>query len=347
MIKVVLLSVIFTLTMATPAAAYEITAPEVPYSGVERMPDRTDSFGEALLDLVQKSIHLMNPNLREATEVCATIVFASLLFSILPIISGRLQSISEIAGVVTISTVIFQHTNSLVVLASDTVGEIFEYGKLLCQVMTAALAAQGGGATSSALYVGTTVFISLLGWLITKIVIPMLYFFLAFAVANCALGDTLLKRTADSIKSLLNWVLKTVMVVFTTYMSITGVVSGATDLAALKSVKMVFSTVVPVVGGILSDSSEAVLTGMTVVKNTAGIYGMLAVLAVFAGPFLRISAHYFMMRISALICGVFGNRRIAALADYLSGAMSILLATVASGCVLVLISTVCFLKGAV
>lgn len=341
-----LVGMLFMVTLAVPADAAAFTAPEVPRSGSERMPVNTDSFGDALLELAQNSIKQIRPDLQEASEVCAVIIFTAVLFSLLPVISDRMNAVSEIAGAVTVAAVLFQHTDSMILLASDTVHEIFEYGKLLCQVMTAALAGQGAAATSSALYIGSMVFISLLGSLIAKIVIPMICFFLTFAVAYCALGDELLKRTADSIKGILSWILKTLLILFTTYMSITGVVSGTTDQAALKSAKVIVSTAVPVVGGILSDASESVLIGMSVIKNSAGIYGIIAVLAVCIGPFLKIGTHYCMLKVSALLCSAFGNKRISVLADHLSAAMGLLLATVAAGSILVLISTVCFLKGA-
>jgi hypothetical protein len=42
---------------------------------------------------------------------------------------------------------------------------------------------------------------------------------------------------------------------------------------------------------------------------------------------------------------MFGNKNIATLIDDFSIAMGLLVAIVASGCVLVLISTICFMKG--
>ena len=96
----------------------------------------------------------------------------------------------------------------------------------------------------------------------------------------------------------------------------------------------------------MSDSSEAVLVSMGIIKNAAGIYGMLAVLSVFLGPFIKIGMHYLLLKISALLCGVFGDKRISTLADSFSSAMSLLLAVIGAGCVMVMISTVCFLKGA-
>lgn len=332
--------------LAIPVKASELVAPEVQKAGQLIMPQNTDSFGDGLLELLQNSVKLVRPDLQEAAKSCGTIILSAMLFSVLPMISQRIHSLAATAGVVSIAAVIFHQTNSLILLAADTVRDILDYGKLLCQVMTAALAAQGGVTESSALYIGTTVFITVLNSLMTTLMIPMIFGYLTFSVAHGAFCDDFLKKAADLIKSLMIWSLKTLLIVFSTYMSITGAVNGSTDLAALKTAKVVISSAVPVVGGILSDSSEAVLVSMSTIKNAAGIYGILAVLSVFMGPFVKIGIHYLLLRTSAIICGVFGDKQISSLVDSFSSAMSLLLAVIAVGCVLVLISTVCFLKGA-
>ena len=181
--------------------------------------------------------------------------------------------------------------NSLIRLGSQTVTEISEYGKLLLPVMTAAMAAQGGAASSTALYAGTAVFDSVLSSLISRMLGPMVYLFLALSAANGAIGENILGKLRDLVKNVVSWSLKTILTVFTTYMTVTGVVSGTTDAAALKATKVTISSVVPVVGGILSDASEAVLVSAGLMKNAAGIYGILAVLAVFLSPFLKIGVH--------------------------------------------------------
>lgn len=341
-----LTAVLLSLTLAFPVSASELTAPEVYPSGQELMPGNTESFGDGLLELLQNSIKLLQPDLQEALRTCGIIVFSAMLFSILPMISQQVEAMSTVAGTVSISVMMFQQTNSLILLAKDTVRDILEYGKLLCQVMTAALAAQGGVTESSALYLGTTVFLTVLNTLISRFLIPLIFFYLAIAVASGAFGHEFLKKSADMIKNTMVWLLKTILIIFTTYMSITGTVSGSTDLAALKATKVAISSVVPVVGGILSDSSEAVLVSMGVVKNAAGIYGMLAVLSIFLGPFLEIGIHYLLLKIAAALCGVFGDKRISTLVESFSAAMSLLLAVTAAGCILVMVSTVCFLKGA-
>lgn len=343
--KKALVWMLLAFSLSVPAGAAEFVAPEVPASGMEAMPERTDSFGDGLSELLEKGLAMVQPELKQTVEACSGMIVSALLFSVLSILSEKAGETAAMAGAVAIGTFLFQHTGTLIRIASEAVREICEYGTLLCPVLTAALAAQGGITASAALYSGTILFISALSTLVTGCIVPMVYVFLLFSVASCAVGEDLLRNFADSTRRILSWLLKTLLIVFTTYISVTGVVSGTTDAAALKAAKLTISSAVPVVGGILSDASESVLVSMGIMKNTAGIYGILAVLAVFTGPFVKVGVQYLLLKGSGAICSLFGNKKISVLLEDFSAAMGLLLAMVAAGCVMVLVSTVCFLRG--
>lgn len=343
--KHIVLAIMLIFALALPASAAEITAPEVPEAGEDLMPENTDSFGDGLWELLQKAVRLIRPDLREASKVSLAVIAAVMMVSLLQSFSGSVKSVADMAGSLCIAAVLLLSTNSLIRLGGETVTELSDYGKLLLPVMTAAMAAQGGVTSSAALYTGTAIFDSVLGSLIANLLVPMVYLFLALASANSAIGEELLKKMRDFVKWFVSWCLKTLLTVFTTYMSITGVVSGTTDAATLKATKVTISSVVPVVGGILSDASEAVLVSAGLMKNAAGIYGILAVLAVFLEPFLRIGVHYLVLKLTAALCGVFGAKRMTELIGDFSTAMGLLLAMTGSACLMLLISTVCFLKG--
>ena len=258
---------------------------------------------------------------------------------------SSVSAVNQVASAAAISASLLLSTQSMIGLAADTVQQISEYGKLLLPVMTGAMAAQGNLTTSAALYGGTAAFASLLGKLISGLFLPMVYFYLALAISYSALGEDCLKRMRDMLKGTVSWCLKTLLTVFVTYMSITGVVSGTTDAAALKAAKVSISTFVPVVGSILSDASEAVLVSAGLAKNAAGIYGILAILAVFLRPFLKIGVHYLVLKLTSLIITLVGTKHNAELVLDYSGAMGLLLAMTGSVCLMQLISAVCFLKG--
>ena len=341
----ILIGFLTILCLVFPVSAEEITAPEVPQSGYALMPECTDSFVAAFRELMQNGIKLIQPEWAHAAAICKKIIAITFFFSLLSILSEKITTVTSIGGTAAIACVIFQQTGTLIEDASGTVREICEYGKLLCPVMTTALAAQGGVTASAALYAGSTAFLSVLGMLISGWMIPLTYIFLVFSIGHCAFGEVTLKKMADAIKGILQWILKTLVIAFTTYMSISGVIGGSTDLAALKTAKLAMSTAVPVVGGILSDASESVVVSMGIIKNTAGIYGILATAAVFLGPFLRVGVQCLFLKATAMICGLFSVKNLAGLIDDFSAAMGLLLAMVAASCTLVLISTICFMKG--
>lgn len=328
-----------------PVSAMDITAPAVPESGAALMPAEADSFGEGVLEILRDAVGYFRPDLKEAARVCVGILVVSMLVAVVSVFPGHSKAVTELTGTVLTAGLLLQSSNSLISLGAETVEQISEYGKLLLPVMSTALAAQGGVTSSAALYAGTAIFDAFLSSLISKLLVPMIYLYLALATAAGAVGESLLKKMGDTVKWAMTWGLKIVLYVFTGYIGITGVVSGTTDAAALKAAKLTISGVVPVVGGILSDASEAVLVGAGVVKNAAGIYGLLAILAVWIGPFLRIGAHYLMLKVTEEVCGVFDVKSVKGLLHDFSAAMGILLAMTGTVCLMLLISTVCFMKG--
>ena len=192
--KKLILMLVLILYLAPTASALEITAPEVPKSGAELMPESTDSFGDGLMELLQSAIAHIRPDLAEAAEVSLSVIAAVMIVSILQTFSGGVKTAADLAGTTAIAAVLLFSANSMIRLGAETVQELSDYGKLLWPVMTTAMAAQGGIASSAALYAGTAVFDSVLSSLIAKLLVPMVYLFLALAVANSAVGEDLLKQ---------------------------------------------------------------------------------------------------------------------------------------------------------
>lgn len=343
--KRLVLMAVLILILTMPVSAMEFTAPTAPDSAQEYMPEDTESFGEGLWFVIKSAVAKIHPDIAEAAAVCLSLIVAVLLISLLQSFSGGTRKITELVGVLAIGTLLLNPANALIQLGTQTVTELSEYGKLLLPVMTAALAAQGGATSSAALYTGTALFNTLLTTAISKLIVPMLYIYLCLCIANRAIGEEILKKMRDFIKWAMTWSLKIILYVFTGYIGITGVVSGTADASAIKAAKLAISGVVPVVGNILSDASEAILVSAGVMKSAAGIYGLLAIAAVCIGPFLQIGLQYLMLKISAAICSVFGTKETTGLIQDFSGAMGLILAMTGTVCLLLMISTVCFMKG--
>ncbi len=343
--KRILMLILLLAILAVPVEALDETVPEPTGEAAELMPVEQESFGKDLWKVLCSAVENLQPSLAQAVLTCAALFGIVLLISILNAYPGKATQAVQLAGVLAVGALLLQQTNSLVRMGADTVTELSEYGKVLLPVMTASMAAQGGFTSSTALYTGTAIFDAVLSTGIGKLLVPLIYVFLALAVAGAATGDSTLIKLRDFVKWLVTWSLKMILYIFTGYMTVTGVVSGTADAATVKATKLTMSGMIPVVGGILSDASEAVLVGAGVVKSAVGIYGLLAVIAIWISPFLNIGLQYLLLKLTAALCEVFEVKQVSALIGAFSEAMGLLLGMVSALCILLLISTVCFMKG--
>ncbi len=341
----ILLLVLLLILFAIPVRAQEYTAPEAPDEALGLMPIERTTFSQDLWTVIKGSVSKLQPDLAAAAGICVALIGITMAVSLVNSMPGRTGKVVELVGVVAVAFILLQQTGSMIRTGVHTVGELSEYGKLLLPVMTAALAAQGGITSSSALYITTTVFNAVLTSGISAILIPLVYSFLALSVASCATAQAILKKLCEFAKWLCTWLLKITLYIFTGFIGITGVISGTADATALKATKLTMSGMIPVVGGILSEASEAVLVGAGVMKSAAGTYGLLAVIAIWITPFLQIGIRYLLLKLTASVCEVFGIKQVSALIGAFSEAMGLLLGMTSAICVILVISLTCFLKG--
>ena len=329
--------------------AVSLSAIELPRASGEVssiVPEASDSFLEGLWVVGKTCIKELDPAFQEAGTVCMRVCAILLLSMLVKSISEKgSQKALDLASAIAVGCALLYPSASMIRLGEDTVRSMSEYGKLLLPVMTGAMAAQGASATSAGLYAITAFLDSVLSSILSGFFLPVLYIYLGLAIANAAVGEQLLAKLRDFSKWLMTWLLKTVLYLFTGFLSITGVVSGATDAAAMKAAKITISGAVPVVGGILSDASEAVLVGVGVLRSAAGVYGLLTVIAIFMTPFLQIGCQYLLLKASGALCSSLNDGPASKLVLDFAGAMGMILAVTAVQTVLLLVSTVCFMKG--
>ena len=333
------------MTIVLQSANLNYTAPLPPEDVQQWIPQSSEGFGADLWKVFTAALQTLQPELAEAAAACIGILGVMIVLSILRTLPGKASSASDLVGVLAVCALLLQQTGTLIQLTAKTVQELSEYGKLLIPVMTAAMASQGALTTSTALYSATALLNALLTKGIAVLLIPMIYIYLALAAAASATGEKLLDSLGDFVQWLTGWCLKLILYVFTGYMSITGVVSGSVDAAAIKATKLTMSGFVPVVGGILSDASDAVLLGASVMKNSVGVAGLVALFAIWIAPFLRIACMYLCLKLTAALCDAFDVPKVNGLLKRFSSAMGLLLGMTASVCIMLLVSVVCFMKG--
>lgn len=242
------------------------------------------------------------------------------------------------AGALAITLLTAGSLEDLIGLGAETIGELNLFSKALLPTLAAATAASGAVSTATFQQVTTVFLADLLMNLIDGLLIPLVYLYIGALAAGACLPENRLGAIAEALKKVVTWVLTSSLLLFTVYLSAVRVVAGAADGAAVKVAKAAISGAVPVVGGIIAEATETVLAGAGMLKNTIGIFGMLAILAACAYPFLQLGVQYLLYKLSAFLAAAVGAPELCKLIDGLGGAFGLVLGMTGSCALLLLVS---------
>lgn len=308
-------------------------------------PDGTPDFRSGVRSILRAAAGGSGGALRSGLRLCAVLLAMVTLCAVVRMSAQKdpVNAVSAV-GALGICAACLGGMQSMISLASETVTRLSDYSACLLPVMASAMAMSGGTVSAGALYAGTALFSGLLSRLIARLLLPGVSVYLVVAAAEAALADSLLSELREFVGWLISKSLRVVLFVFTGYLTVTGVISGSADAAAVRATKAAVSGMVPVVGSILSDASETLLASASALKSSMGVFGMLAVLAICLTPFLKIGAQYLLLKGTAAVSGTIGMPQQVKLVKHAATAMGYLLAMTGACALMLLISVVCFLK---
>ncbi len=301
-------------------------------------------FWDSLKTVLFGSLTSLRESYRSALKLCAVLLAVATLCAVASTSQHHLADASTIAGALGLTVAVLSTFSAMIGLATQTVRDITDYSACFLPVMASATMMSGGVTSGSSLYAGTVLFSQLLMQLISKLLVPAVTVYLLLAMAEAALSNQMLSELRELVGWLISKSLRILMYIFIAYISLTGVLSGSSDAATLKATKAAISGMIPVVGNIVSDASESLIASATMLKSAVGMFGMLAVLGICLAPFLTVGTHYLMLKVTAAVSGTVGLKPHVKLLKSFSAAMGYLLAMCGVCALLLLISTVCFLK---
>ena len=325
---------------------------ELAVSGMEEVWEQAGDYGVAQGDSLNQGLNnlfssaaeqiggLFRASLSTALKLMAVVLLCALAEGARPAEGSEgLQAVS-IAGALAITALTMTDMAVMIGMGRDTLGKMEGFSSVLLPAV-AILTAATGNVTGAAVRQGATIFFSqLLIAAMDRLLIPLVYAFVAVSCAYAAVGNPGLKKVGDLLKGAVNTLLTAVLLAFVGYLTASGAVAGSVDAAAVKTAKMAISRAIPVVGGILVDASESVLAGAGALKGTVGAAGLIVVLAICLTPFLRLALQYLVYRGAAALCATVAQPKLSGLIDAIGSAFGLVLGMTGAGALVLLVSLV-------
>ena len=275
---------------------------------------------------------------REVFSVLALAILCALGTSLAP---GQKQSeYIQIAGCAAASCLLADGMNSMVGKAANALTSLSDYAKAALPAIYSAAAAGGAPSSASARYAVSCLALDLMMSASQRLLLPLLYAAIALAVCGSIFDNPLLRCMLRLSIKLSTILLTCLTVVFSGFLTITGIVTGSADEATVKAAKTLMSAAIPVVGKILSDAASSVISAAAVVRNTAGAFGLVSVCALCSAPFAACGVRRLLLSLTAAATEMTGLDRLSRLLGEFSTLMGLMLGLVASYGLMLFVSIV-------
>lgn len=340
--RTILCAALALLLLTTAAYAAELPAAlesALP-DGLLEATEGGDALGGGIEWLLEAARNALGDILRGGVRNAALLTLSALICGAA---EGLADGVGETAaryvpycGVLAIATLATGDLRALIGLGAQTVDELGTLSKLLLPTLSAAMAAGGLVSTASVWQVTTLMACDALSAAVSRLLLPLVYCYIAAAAAGAVLGESRLDLLADGLKKLVSAGLKLAVIAFTGYLAVAGVLTGTADRTAVKAAKVVISGAIPVVGGVLSDAAESVLGAAGTLRGTVGVLGIFAIGAVCLTPLLRLGVHFLLYKLAAFASGLAGTKALGDFLDRLGEAFALVFAMTAA-CALILL----------
>ncbi len=151
---------------------------------------------------------------------------------------------------------------------------------------------------------------------------------ICLSVASCLSPFMKLDGISRTVSKAVNLFMAFCAGIFVAVLSVRGVIAGASDTVAIRGVRFLVGNTVPIVGSALGEALNSVIAGFSLIKNTAGMLGVAAVLVTALLPLIRIGIWKGILYCTALISDIFDNKEIKSFSECISGVLSVLFGAV-------------------
>lgn len=301
-----------------------------------------DSFLERLWAYISSAVKSeLKAVLRPVAAVAAAAVLCSL--------GEGLQLKNEInyvnlAACLAIAVAALGDVNSVAAMGRRALADMQDFSRVLLPVLASASAGAGAVGSAAAKYAATALFMDILTAAAGNLLLPMLGAYSAALVASAATSDGRLKAVVKLMKWLCKISLTALVSVFTFYLGFTGIAASGADAAAVKAAKALIGSFVPVVGKMVAGASDTLAAGAGLIRNTVGVFGLGAVLALCAAPFVAIGLRYLLFKAAAAVVGTVAGEKIGSLVEGIGSVYGMLLGLVGTGAVFMFISIISLIR---
>lgn len=176
---------------------------------------------------------------------------------------------------------------SSVGIASRVTGELLEFMKVLLPAYFLAVAAAGGALTSAAVCGFTFGAIGVVQVVLAELLIPLTRIYMLLVLAGNLMKEDMISKCTELLEHVILWTLKTMFGIVVGFHVVQSMILPQAD--ALKNASVMrLAQIIPGVGAAAGSITQMILGSGVLIKNTAGVAGVLVMIFMAAVPLIKL-----------------------------------------------------------
>ncbi len=278
---------------------------------------------------------------RAALATAVAVLAAAMICSVAGGLAGERERGVDYVNLIGVFVVAACAAGSLTTLIGEAralVEDLTELGTMILPVLASCSAVSGAAATGAAKYAASALFMGVLGTLAKKLIVPLIYMYLAASLGQAAFGGS--GGVAGLIQKLIKHALTVAVLGFTIYISTVSLIASSADAVTVKLTKTAISTLLPVVGGMVADASDALASGVGILKGAVGAAGVVAVISICAAPVLKLILNSALFSAASMLAETVAPKPLTSFIGAVSTACSLMLALAGTEAAILAISII-------
>ncbi len=284
-----------------------------------------NTFGKYILDLFLEDVISFLP------YICMIIAIAVLYSMVSASHSGKNKSLNDIIHFVCYSAVvviIIVWVSKLLMLTTNTLGSVKKQMELIFPILLTILTSLGGNVSvnvyqpAMAMLSGTVISVFI------NILMPIFTFMLVFTTISNLTTNIKFNKFSDFFSSCFKWIMGLVLMIFSAFVSIQGLMAGSIDSISLKTAKYTIKSAVPIIGGFLSDGVSLIMVSSVLIKNAVGVGGLVLLFGTILLPIIKIIVFSLLMKLASSILEPVADNRITSFVSSIAKSIQMLIALI-------------------
>lgn len=227
-----------------------------------------------------------------------------------------------------IVALILVSTTGIIKLATDSLFGIKSQMEAIFPLLLSVLTALGGTASASIYQPAMAILCNIVITVFTNILLPIFIFKLVFNIISNISPSLKFNKFSDFFGSCFKWIIGFVLTIFSTVVSIQGLMAGSVDGISIKTAKYTIKGSVPIVGGFIADGMGLIMISSSLIKNAIGVGGLILLFSTILLPVVKVIVFSLLLKLASAILEPVADSKICGFVSDISKSISHIIALI-------------------